>query len=490
MRVSELVTIDEINKWNNGDIITIKAGTGAGKSYFIKNNLYAIAKKNRHKILFLLHRTNCINQFRQELIKDKKTDVIHIQSYQSIEHKIRKNKNFDLTEYKYIVCDEFHYFVSDAAFNITTDISLNKILNQSDKIRLFMSATGDYMKRIINGHMKINTIDYEIPLDFSFIKSLTFYNKDTTLDIFINDAIRTNEKGIFFIQSAEKAYEFYLKYKDYCLFNCSKDHKLYKYVNQEKINDMLQNEKFNELILITTTCLDTGVNIKDKELKHIVCDVFDIGTIIQCIGRKRLNKNDNYINVYIKSLSNKALGGHKRKYTKKIEMARYLREHGEELFIKEYQRELDFSRIIYDDYENNRVTKKINNLIYFKCLMDIIEIDSMLEKKKFGYSKKILEVLGKDEYRLIEEELQQDELLIYLKNIVGKRLLKEDQKELINKVNLKDSRGRIQKSINILNAYFNENKLDYMILSKRTSERIDNKPKTIRYWEVVNNIDN
>ena len=57
-RVSELITMDVIRIWSPGDVITIKAGTGAGKSYFIKNILYAFAKKNHKKILMLIHRTN------------------------------------------------------------------------------------------------------------------------------------------------------------------------------------------------------------------------------------------------------------------------------------------------------------------------------------------------------------------------------------------------------------------------------------------------
>ncbi|MGK4040911.1 DEAD/DEAH box helicase family protein [Heyndrickxia oleronia] len=481
MRVSELVTIDEINKWNTGDVITISAGTGVGKSYFIKNNLYAIAKKNNQKILFLLHRTNCINQFKQEILRDKKDDIIHIKSYQHIEQVIKKKEEYNFSQYHYIVCDEFHYFLGDAGFNITTDMSLNAILKQTNTVRLFMSATGEQMKRIINGHMKIDTINYEIPLDFSFINSLTFYNKDTTLDIFLDEAIKTNEKAIYFIQSAQKAYEFYSKYKDYCLFNCSKDNqKYYQYVDQKKINNMLQNEKFEELILVTTTCFDTGVNIKDDQLKHIICDVFDTGTIIQCIGRKRLIKKDDTVNVYIKSLSNKSLGGHKRKLNNKLEMAKYLKEHGEREFIKEYPRELDFSRIIYDDHENGKLVKKINNLIYLKCLLDISEIDYMLKHKKYGYSKRILEKLGRSEYRVIEEEWEQDELTRYLNSLIGKKLYKEDQNELINKIDLKVN-GKKQRSYRKLNEGLNMIKLPFIIIPKKSG--------SIRYW-IVEKIDN
>ena len=98
-RVTEIITTDEIKKWRRGDIITISAGTGAGKSYFIKNILYAFALSKHKKILFLIHRTDCKNQFYKELEEDNKLDTIDIKTYQSIEYAITNNKRIDFSEY-------------------------------------------------------------------------------------------------------------------------------------------------------------------------------------------------------------------------------------------------------------------------------------------------------------------------------------------------------------------------------------------------------
>lgn len=482
MRVSELVTIDQIKSWNNGDIVTIKAGTGAGKSYFIKNNLYALAKKENTKILFLIHRTNCVNQFKEEIISAGKQDTIHVKTYQFIEAVIKKHDNINLSQYKYIVCDEFHYFMSDAAYNKTTDISLNYILNQSDKIRLFMSATGDYVKKYLTNYKDIHTIDYELPIDYSFIKELTFYSKDSTLDMFMEHAIKNKQKTIFFIESAKKAYEFYSKYKEYSLFNCSKSNKdYYKFVDPDKINSMLINEKFNELILITTTALDTGVNIIDKELKHIVCDIKDIGTIIQSIGRKRLSKNDNELYVYIKSLSNQQLGGIETQLKKKITMAKYLKDHSPEQYVNKYKRELDYSHIVYDDVSNDgTITKKINFLMYYKCIVDMAEITIMKNFGQYGFNKAVSKKLGKEgEYRLIEEHVKENDLEEYIESILGQKLNKQNQNELINKIDLKVN-GRIQKSYTKLNEGLSMIKLPYVILPKKSGNE--------RYW-IVEKID-
>ena len=474
-RVSEIITIDLIKNWRKNEIITITAGTGVGKSYFIKNILYAFAKKNNKKILMLIHRCNCTNQFEKEIIKDKKTDVIHIKTYQSLEQ-----NNIDLSQYQYIVCDEFHYFMSDASFNKTTDISLNKILNENC-IRIFMSATGDMMKRYINNYKGYEITKFEIPISYKFINSLTFFNKDSTMENFIEECIKDNDKAIFFISSAKKAYEIYKKYKKSCLFNCSKSNKnYYKYVDKDKISKMLENECFDENILITTTCMDAGVNIIDTSLHHIICDVEDIGVIIQCIGRKRIQNDDDYLNVYIKSFSNSYLGGKKTQIKRKIEKSDYLREHTVKEYLLKYPRTNDYSNIIYDDVVSNEenCTKKINELMYFKCITDINKIDAMLQYGKFGFNKYISNnVFGFEDYRVVEEDEKVSELSKYLQEKINVKLLKNEQKELINKIDLKDSRGRIQKSIGILNQYLIEN-FDMTLTSKVIKEK--NVKKT--YW--------
>lgn len=491
MRVSELVTIDEINKWKNGDIVTISAGTGAGKSYFIKNNLYAIAKRDNKKILFLIHRTNCVNQFQMEIERDKKTDVIDIKTYQKIEYDIRKKGTFDFSPYKYIVSDEYHYFVeSDAVFNKFTDMSLNAILSQSDKIRVFMSATADMTKRYINAFEKLETIDYELAKSSNAIDSLIFFNKDETMEEFCHLAIKKNLKTIFFIESAEKAYELYKQFKEYAIFNCSKSNaKYYKYVNEEQINNTLQNEKFDKLIFITTMAMSTGVNIIDTDLKHIVCDVKDTATLIQCIGRKRIQNDNDRFNLCIKAISNQQLGGMETQISKKIEMAEYFKKNGIDKYLLEYPRANDYSNITYDVIENGQLVKKLNMLMYSKNLVDIANIQSMLGKLgtrnlkiKYAYCKHIAKKLDKYDkddnfynYSIWEEEKDNNVLVTYLESIKGKKLLKDEQKELIEKIDVRIN-GRQQKTYKKLNDGLEMINLPFIIIPKRT--------KNERYWIV------
>ena len=482
--ISSLITIDTIKNWSVGDVITIKAGTGTGKSYFIKNKLYAFAKANNKKILMLIHRTNCVNQFETEIKKDKKTDVIHIKTYQSLESlKNKHNKEVDFSDYEYIVCDEFHYFLGDANYNKTTDISLNTILEQTFVTKIFMSATGDYMKGYINTVKEIETIDYELPINFNFIEDLTFFNKDESVEKFIEDAIEKGYKCIFFMQSAERAYELSLKYKDHCLFNCSKSNeKHYKYVDAAKITKMLAEEKFEEQILITTTCLDAGVNINDDDVTHIICDVKDVGSLIQCIGRKRLKNDSEKIRLFIKTISNRQLGGMKSQLKMKVVMADYLRKHTVKEFIEKYPRENDYSYIVYDAAvtEENKCTKKVNELMYYKSTLDIYDIDKMLAYKTYGYCKYLANkfgLSGTNGYKIYEEKYISEDLETYLDNIVGKKLFKYDQIELIKKINV-NVNGRLQKSYKKLNDGLKMIDLHYVIESKR--EQINSTRCT--YW--------
>ncbi|WP_342538574.1 hypothetical protein MKY15_21770 [Sporosarcina sp. FSL K6-1540] len=477
MRVSELVTIDEINKWEQGDIITIKAGTGAGKSYFIKNNLHAIAERDGKRILMLIHRTNCTKQFLMEIEAANKTDVIDIRTYQSIEAAKRNRVIYNLDLYDFIICDEWHYWMGDANFNRQSDLSLNAILNQTKAIRIFMSATGDTMKYYLTDkkHLGLSTVDYELPIDFNFIKHLEFFYKDETFETYIEQAIKHKRKAIFFVQSAAKAYALHEKYKEHSLFNCGKGSNFHQFVDKEKINKMLLEEKFNELILFTTTVMDAGVNIVDDELNHIVIDVNDTGSLIQCIGRKRLKNKNDYIVLHVKAIGGRQLGGIETRLLSKIKMPLHLFKNGDKSMVGEYFRTNENSEMIYDILnEDGNIEKKLNELMFFKVVADVTEIDRIKSLGKYGYCL-YLSKLFKLPYSIYEEEEKKDSLMDYIDSVVGKRLFKENQKELIERIDLRVD-GKQQKSYTKLNEGLEMIKLPFIIIPKKSG--------SMRYWLV------
>lgn len=216
VRLTDVVKREDILRWKPGDNVLLAAPMGAGKSYLCKNVLYDIAKSVNGKILMLIHRSNCVEQFKYEIEADGKSDVIHVITYQSLEYsKLHNTNKISLSDYMFVVSDEFHYFFNDSSFNNKTAISFNMIMGNTSAIHVFMSATGDHMARYMKKYIKDNgledAIEYEIPFDFSFIKQLTFFHKDSTMEEFLKEGIESGAKGIFFIQSAEKAYKLYIK---------------------------------------------------------------------------------------------------------------------------------------------------------------------------------------------------------------------------------------------------------------------------------------
>lgn len=514
IRVTDLIKKEDAEKWKPRDNILIVSPMGAGKSYFCKNTLYDIAKSINGKILMLIHRSNCVEQFQYEIEADGKADVIEVVTYQSLEYSVLHNTNkFDLSKYKFVVCDEFHYFFNDSSFNNKTAISFNMIMSNTESVHVFMSATGDHMARYMRKYIKENglekAIEYEIPFDFSFIQQLTFFHKDVTMEEFLKEGIAKGDKGIFFIQSAEKAYKLYSKYKRHCVFNCSANNrKYYEYVERDKIKDILINQRFNEQFLITTSCFDAGINIIDTNVKHIVIDIVDIGSLIQCIGRKRIQNEEDKIHIYIKIINNQKLAGLKRTMEKKIEMADFYMDNGFSVdkLIEKYPMQNDINNILYDDlvYDHNgnvipnSYTKKINEPMYFKKKEDIADYSIMLKKfDKFGYCKYLAlmfgfydESTGRYTYRMINEDY---ELESYLGKMVKDEIVLlqlKDRSELIKKINAKQD-GKLLKKADTLNKILEEREIDYRIKEFETTRNINDesgnkkKKKYKSAWKVV-----
>lgn len=489
-RVSDIISVEDMESWTADNLIVISAGTDSGKSYFIKNMLYEYARAQGKKILFLLHRVNCQSQFQMEIVQDKKTDTIDIRTYQSIDKRLlNTRKSIDFSQYAYIVCDEFHYFISDAEFNPTTDLSFYEILKQRDCIRIYMSATGEDVEKYLELDKKYkNKIrKYELSADYSHVSSLTFFQRTEDMDFLAERFIENGEKAIFFIQSAQKAYKLFKKFSKNSLFNCSAKSPLYRHVDNEKIDNMLKNERFEENILFTTSCFDAGANIVDRGLKYIVADIKDVGSLIQCLGRKRSVDKDDTVSFYIKNISNQQLGGFLTKTKRQIEMANYLLKHNTQELIMKYPREIDRSGIIYDDINLNRqintATKKVNGLMYAKKRFNI-EFYAELMKEPYGYCKYISSYLQQPQYDLFTKDYS---LLAYLQRYVDENrvmLSVKDRKPLIDKLDIR-SDGKQLKSIESLNAALIERELPYKIVQFMTHRVIDGQKKKFKHaWKV------
>lgn len=494
--ISDEISSKEIEKWNNGDVVIISAGCGAGKSYFIKNVLYDRAKRENKKILMLIHRTNCVNQFQMEIENDNKTDVIDIKTYQSVEARIIKNGSYSFSDYYYIVSDEFHYFVEDSSFNCYTDISFNAIMCCDTAVKIFMSATGDNLKTIIDnciGKKKIPIYNYSLPANYSHLKSLTFYYDDAHTERLADYFLKNKEKAIFFLDSAQEANKLYHKYKSFSLFLCgtSSSSKYGDDMDIPLINEMLQNERFEKQFLFCTTCFDAGANIIDLNLHNVVLKVKNISSLIQCLGRKRCQGKGDYLNVYIHSLPNKIINGMRSVRLTALQKADYLLQNNTQAFLNKYPRDNRNSALIYDDpmsaRNKNTCTKKVNMMIYNKYKLDISLFTQMLEAG--GYIGYIADLLHfGNGYNKSYAVWKKVELEQYLEFLVAQKqvfLTRADRKPLIKKIDV-TSNGRSLKSLDSLNAALKESKFNYRIESFETSRIVDGvKKKYKSAWKVI-----
>ena len=55
--------------------------------------------------------------------------------------------------------------------------------------------------------------------------------------------------------------------------------------------------------------LDVGIDIFDKAVTNIVSDLYDMTTLIQALGRKRLVDSSDSVVIHIKNRSKKAISG-------------------------------------------------------------------------------------------------------------------------------------------------------------------------------------
>lgn len=470
-KFNDVLTSEIIKTWDGNNVI-LNGATGCGKTYFIENNLHGYAKKHCRTILFLCNR----RALYEEIMSDKEKlglYNIEVMLYQTLQEQIKKGGT--IQAYNYIVCDEFHYVLSDAIFNKYTDLTYNWITSQNEAIKIFMSGTGHriFNKLKSSGVVKPNS-EYVIPYDYSYVNECRFFrNKEKVIDIINNILNSTEDKIIYFANSIDFAIEVYNQFENESYFRCSKHSKnpIASKLNKTYLDCVVEYEKdlitFNKRLLVTTKALDNGINIKDNQIKHIICDIFDLESAQQCLGRKRIINKEDKCNFYIRNYSKKEVGRFKGLLnSKKIQIKTLIRDKEEYMAYYGNNREHHNDYIFYDGEE-----LKYNELAYWEMLCQSFDI-VLIEKN--GYKKTIIDRLGNTLSKIIDlDELEkmnrQDELSIYLEKILDKRLYKKQQKELIDKINLM-VKGKQYKAVNKLNLALKISELNYEIISKRVKE--------------------
>lgn len=484
-KFSDVITKNMISEWV--DDVIFNGGTGTGKTYFILNSLSEYCRPLNKKILFLCNRITLQEEVKESVQSHGLSGIVDVMTYQKIEHTLLQGKEIE-TKYDYIACDEFHHV--NEIYNVYTDLSFKWVLDHS-AIKIYMSATCTYIFNIFNNKGIVpDNQTYYIPKDYSYVDKLHFFSRNETIEDIIEDKlINTNDKIIFFANNLDRAIELYKKFKKYSSFFCSiHSRKGAKYITENCIT----NHTFDTRILIATKALDVGITLLDRDIKHIITDMFDIDTLIQCMGRKRIIDQEDTCNFYIKNHKGNHMKGNK---TRLLHIKNPI-----EMLIKDYDKFISTyanNRKFHNDYiYKDGETYKYNKIAYLRLLRMINDIDIMqgwtkeTDNKKYyisgkGYKNFLLEQLGDTVMNIedmdeIEREREQETLEKYIKSLIGIPLLREQREELIERISLKDSRGRIQRTLGALNGYLINN---FNLTIQIKSIKVDGKRKTS--WILV-----
>lgn len=460
---------DNYKKWNKGDIILLQSQTGTGKTWFIKNVLIDYIE-DFEKVLLVCNRTNLKRQLKNDLLKkyglevpetieelDKITTIenIVITSYHAIQYSVF-DRNYglgksDLSNFDYIILDECHYILTDGSFNNQTRFAYEELIRTYHKnsIKIFISATMDELIQPIYNHLnkllgyKPNVFEYSTGVDYSYINTSYFKNIKDIIATIQND--KSDDKWLIFVSNINDAG----KIKEAIGDDCS----IIKSGTTEKENDelssIINNSRFEKKVLVTTKALDNGINIDDKQVKHIVIMAWDRTTFIQMLGRKRIDIEDaQTVNLYIstrykKSFLKKIFEYDKKK--KEIELYRTDRN----LFNRKYDNDLKsigkLSDLFYKEKEGKSGKWKINPVGNYRLHQDLEFAKYMVEKFKLGgnfvFANEQLSWLGLGhtfcESNLIENVILKKEvekLEDYLEKLVGQKLFDKEQKELTKKI--------------------------------------------------------
>ncbi len=486
--ISELISVDDVKKWEINNIYSIDCPTGGGKTTFCMSTLREIAVQNNKKIIIFSNRKALSKQLKKQKYSD--VEVITYQKFQILEkvktgiYKYDDINYINFNDYQFVILDEIHSLFSDSQFDLWREDCLHRLLSiKKNSIIVGLSATMDIVYNILNIPMQNR---YYFPKNYDYIENIY---KFSDIDDIIKKigTIPEDEKVIVFVNKAKYGRKIQDALKDKSFFICSENNRYFRNAMKEDIDKLVYEEKFNKQVMICTKFLDNGFNIKDKSIKHIFITFYNSIDIIQSLGRVRIKDNQK-INLYLSVPSTKTLRFGYRNICGLLsiiidkENHEKNNSHSTDLESKmdylKKNRKLDFKHLVNNDGTINRTYSQYVKYL-FKERKEIIEN---------GYENFI--------YRILEVEKDSIQDLPYIqskintKNILddftGFKLFKEDRnkfKDYLETYIYKQLVGRRRQfSISTINSIFMDLKIPYVVVSKL--ERAgENRNKT--YWIVT-----
>lgn len=345
--------------------VFIESPTGTGKSTFVFENLipHIASDKNRfnHNILYLGNRDALKLQIGKNIESlhgiyhkddsegysgnsslkryyyddgDNKA-CLYICNYQSMLKQINSENFGDvfqvslLGNIEIVIFDEAHFFLDDSLFNPFTELILEKlIMHFKDSAMVFMSATLDETKLWVWDIISKFCPAQDIPTGrilnrFIYYKN-TYVQGNYKLNLYANysqilhiiENCAKSERWIVFVSSKDKGRELMrriseMKIPTSFLSADTKKSSAWKQIVEE--------ESFSANVLITTKVLDNGSNILNPFVRHIVLPFCCKTDFVQMLGRRRIT-DDNVINIYAETPTEKKVKSYIKETTKKLKI--------------------------------------------------------------------------------------------------------------------------------------------------------------------------
>ena len=537
MYISDIIKTD-IMKWKPKDTVFISAPTGTGKTTFVLEQLLPYAINNEKRILYLCNRSVLEQQLKAKLFKRQGIDTdnaelikstydfegISIMTYQRLQS-LKGNALQEIeNDFSYIIYDEIHYLMEDAAFNAYTS-KLWKFIS-CRCISIFMSATlDDLPERIINKmydeyvderlnwevenkflrkkkiimplcqtmiHNLVNGLNYgdgdipynhvwyyDVPEQEKNIMVKYYEDEEMIIKEIIDNQKNTDDKWLLFTNNKKRGALLCASLKK---SNISTE--MFSADDRESDirKEIINQEAFETRVLITTKVLDNGITLKDCKLKHIMIDTISETEFLQMLGRKRyINQKDKFI-LYICKKSAKQFSGYKNLECKKnIDFLTKVHTNAEICDESKKSKEYDemVKKFMYVDKDGKFVINEWALVYYKKQYEFVCRMEEAVQKDEWAFVKEQLSWLGMekqfDENNALERAVAdecKEELSEYLTSLRDKSLDKEEQKEFRKSV--KNYAIKMKKEIcknsrtpglKVINQFFKESELTFFIES-------------------------
>lgn len=344
------------DRWESLQPVFISAQTGQGKNYFIENKLIPYVEQlnyenqKKQRVLILSNRLALKQQIKYRLNGNEGSDDengtiysykenVDVMTYQSLlcrKKYLEKWQKDVKKRYIYVICDEAHFFTSDAMFNPHTQKILQTIVRLfQDAVRIYMSATSyECLEYIIKYEDEEQTrlnlkqygkdqcnwktgrmIFYHFKRDYSYLDVKTYSKIKELYGEIVESVNQRKEKWLIFIDDKKKCVR--IKEK---LEKLIEDKKYPVGVEDDEVKNkvkkvyavdanskerstyqgIVKNERLNKdtYVLISTSVLDNGINLKG--IRNIVVSDMTKTKCLQMVGRARVEGDIDRKNLYIK----------------------------------------------------------------------------------------------------------------------------------------------------------------------------------------------